>query len=104
MKEMDITPEGWDLVREWMLAEAAITQAEKDLARAKERAVTARDGLGKHFTPDNASMGEEFTQWVGDGMIRFAATQAAEGKGLTGYRVLWRKAPSEETKIKNNLP
>ncbi len=76
-------------------ARAALAQAEKDVKHFGSR-------FAKFYCPKDACRGEEYTQWIGDGLVRFQVIERTEGE--REFRVLgWRLPMSPEFKERNRL-
>lgn len=54
-----------DLFDRWLAAKEGVDTAQQRLNSAETELLNATNDLGKHLTPEDAKMGEEFSIWVG---------------------------------------
>lgn len=60
---------------------------------AEVEVANAGNDLGKWLVPEDATIGEDFNVWVGDGILSAKRNQSP-GASMNDYLVKWRKAPS----------
>lgn len=102
--DLKLTRKFFDLVGAWDCASRRTKRLEAELAQAKLDEQKAADEMCVALVPDpKDSAGEDFTQWIGDGMIRFSATGKDKDGQLCGFKVHWRKEMSPRSRMENGM-
>lgn len=89
MKRENTTTETNQKVSRWTNAQQNVERAKAALNSAEVELLNAQSDLAKYLIPKDASPGEGFNIWYGDGLI------AVTEKSLNSdYKVSWRKKPT----------